>query len=114
LRERAPDREDLHRQVAFLDDDARPRGIHDGAFLNKLVRSPDKRGQHRDRTRAKRHRHARQAKNARFGVKAKRPNFINCAHAMALRKKVQTVAVELQGPNRQSAYMSSESQEVQL
>ena len=44
LRKHATDRRNLHGEIAFFNDDARPRGIHDRALLNKLVAPLDERG----------------------------------------------------------------------
>ena len=48
LREYAPDRRDLHGEIAFLNDHARPRGVDDAALGDVLIGALGESAQHRD------------------------------------------------------------------
>jgi hypothetical protein len=47
LRKHAAQRRDLHREIAFFDDDARPRGVHDAGLGDVLIWLLDESGQDR-------------------------------------------------------------------
>ena len=81
LREHAANRRDLHREIAFFDDDARPRGVDDAVLRNVLVRSLDERGQDGHRARAQGHGLASLGQHACLGVEPERPDVIDPGHA---------------------------------
>ena len=80
LREHATERRDLHREIAFLDDDARPRGVQDAGLGDVLVGLLDQSGKDGHRARAQRYGRTRFGEHAGPGIKAKRPNFVNSPH----------------------------------
>ena len=98
--ERPPDRGDLGREIVLLDDQARPRGIHDGRLLHEFVRPADERGQHPDAARSERDRDTRIRQHMGVRAEPEWPDFIDEAHGTALRARPASEPAAPCGPRR--------------